>query len=69
MTLPSGVELAADPELIIAVVSVAPTAEQLEGDVRRGGGRGGRGRGGRGRGAAAEGAAEAPAEAPAEAAA
>ena len=46
--LPDGVELAADPDLIIAVVAVAPTAEQLEGEGRRGGrargGRGGRGR-------------------------
>jgi large subunit ribosomal protein L25 len=31
--LPSGVELAADAELILAVVSVAPTAEELEGEV------------------------------------
>ena len=31
--LPSGLELAADAELILAVVSVAPTAEQLEGEV------------------------------------
>jgi large subunit ribosomal protein L25 len=30
--LPSGVDLAVDPETIIAVVSVAPTAEQLEGE-------------------------------------
>jgi large subunit ribosomal protein L25 len=30
--LPSGVELAADPDLIVALVSVAPTAEQLEGE-------------------------------------
>ncbi len=33
VTLPSGVELAVDVEMIIAVVSVAPTAEQLEGIV------------------------------------
>jgi large subunit ribosomal protein L25 len=33
VTLPSGVELAVDVEMIIAVVSVAPTAEQLEGVV------------------------------------
>jgi large subunit ribosomal protein L25 len=33
VTLPSGVELAADPELILAVVSVAPTAEQLGAEV------------------------------------
>lgn len=31
--LPAGVELAADAELIIAVVTVAPSAEQLEGEV------------------------------------
>ncbi|NUT34531.1 MAG: 50S ribosomal protein L25/general stress protein Ctc [Hamadaea sp.] len=31
--LPRGVELAADPETTIAVVSVAPTAEQLEGET------------------------------------
>jgi large subunit ribosomal protein L25 len=30
--LPSGVELVADPDLIVAVVTVAPTAEQLEGE-------------------------------------
>jgi large subunit ribosomal protein L25 len=29
VTLPSGVELAADPELVVAVISAAPTAEQL----------------------------------------
>jgi large subunit ribosomal protein L25 len=33
VTLPAGVELAADPHLVLAVVSVAPTAEQLEGEV------------------------------------
>ena len=33
VTLPAGVELAADPELILAVVTLAPTAEQLEGEV------------------------------------
>ena len=33
VTLPSGVELTDDVEMIIAVVSVAPTAEQLEGIV------------------------------------
>ena len=33
VTLPSGVELAADTELVIAVVAMAPTAEQLEGEV------------------------------------
>jgi large subunit ribosomal protein L25 len=31
ITLPSGATLHADPDLVIAVVSVAPTAEQLEG--------------------------------------
>lgn len=31
--LPRGAELHADPELVLAVVSVAPTAEQLEGAV------------------------------------
>jgi large subunit ribosomal protein L25 len=31
--LPSGVELAADAELILAVVSVAPSAEELEGEA------------------------------------
>lgn len=31
--LPSGATLAADPELVVAVVSLAPTAEQLEGEV------------------------------------
>jgi large subunit ribosomal protein L25 len=31
--LPSGAELHADPELVIAVISVAPTAEELEGAV------------------------------------
>jgi large subunit ribosomal protein L25 len=30
--LPAGAELAADPEIVIAIVSVAPTAEQLEAD-------------------------------------
>jgi large subunit ribosomal protein L25 len=29
--LPSGVELAADSELVVAVISAAPTAEQMEG--------------------------------------
>jgi len=33
VTLPSGVALAVDVEMIIAMVSVAPTAEQLEGIV------------------------------------
>jgi large subunit ribosomal protein L25 len=31
--LPEGVELAADPEMVIAVVAAAPTAEQMEGEV------------------------------------
>jgi len=31
--LPSGAELVADPSLIVAVVSMAPTAEQLEGET------------------------------------
>lgn len=31
--LPSGVELAADPELVIAVVTAAPTAEQMEAEA------------------------------------
>jgi large subunit ribosomal protein L25 len=31
VTLPDGVGLAADPELILAVISVSPSAEQLEG--------------------------------------
>jgi large subunit ribosomal protein L25 len=31
--LPSGVDLAVDPETIITVISVAPSAEQLEGEV------------------------------------
>jgi large subunit ribosomal protein L25 len=33
LTLPDGVSLAVDPELILAVISVAPSAEQLEGEV------------------------------------
>ncbi|WP_213452959.1 50S ribosomal protein L25/general stress protein Ctc [Rhizomonospora bruguierae] len=33
LKLPSGVELVSDPEAIIAVVSVAPSAEQLEGET------------------------------------
>ena len=33
VTLPRGAELAADPELAIAVISVAPSAEQLEGEA------------------------------------
>jgi large subunit ribosomal protein L25 len=36
VTLPSGSELAADPELVIALISVAPSAEQLEGEVGEG---------------------------------
>jgi large subunit ribosomal protein L25 len=31
VALPAGAELAADPELMVAVITVAPTAEQLEG--------------------------------------
>ncbi|HEX6499371.1 MAG TPA: 50S ribosomal protein L25/general stress protein Ctc [Micromonosporaceae bacterium] len=31
--LPQGVELAADPNLIVAVISAAPTAAELEGEV------------------------------------
>jgi large subunit ribosomal protein L25 len=31
--LPAGADLAADPELVVAVVALAPTAEQLEGAV------------------------------------
>jgi large subunit ribosomal protein L25 len=31
--LPAGIDLAVDPESIITVISVAPTAEQLEGEV------------------------------------
>ncbi|MGN9911933.1 50S ribosomal protein L25/general stress protein Ctc [Phytohabitans sp. LJ34] len=33
VTLPRGSELAADPETVIAVVSVAPSAEELEGET------------------------------------
>jgi large subunit ribosomal protein L25 len=33
VTLPSGVELVADPETTIAVISVAPSAEALEGET------------------------------------
>jgi large subunit ribosomal protein L25 len=33
IVLPQGVELAADPELILVVVTAAPTAEQLEAEV------------------------------------
>jgi large subunit ribosomal protein L25 len=31
--LPEGVELAADPEMVVAVVAAAPTAEEMEGEV------------------------------------
>jgi large subunit ribosomal protein L25 len=31
--LPAGAELAADPDVTVAVITVAPTAEQLEGEV------------------------------------
>jgi large subunit ribosomal protein L25 len=54
VALPAGVELAADPHLVLAVVSVSPSAEQLEGE-------------GVGEAAAEEPEAEAPAEEPAEA--
>ena len=33
VVLPAGADLAADPELVVAVVTLAPTAEQLEGVV------------------------------------
>jgi large subunit ribosomal protein L25 len=33
VALPAGADLAADPELVVAVVTMAPTAEQLEGAV------------------------------------
>lgn len=33
VTLPSGVELAAEADLILAVISVAPSAEELEGEA------------------------------------
>jgi large subunit ribosomal protein L25 len=33
VTLPDGVELAADSDMILAIVTLAPTAEQLEGEV------------------------------------
>jgi large subunit ribosomal protein L25 len=33
VTLPAGAELAADPEIVIAMVTVAPTAEQMEAEV------------------------------------
>lgn len=33
VSLPAGVELAADPELVIAVVTAAPTAEQMEAEA------------------------------------
>jgi large subunit ribosomal protein L25 len=33
VTLPEGVELVGDPETVVAIVSVAPTAEDLEGDT------------------------------------
>jgi len=31
--LPEGVELAADPEMVVAVVAAAPTAEEMEGEA------------------------------------
>jgi len=33
IVLPRGTELAGDPESVIAMISVAPTAEQLEGEI------------------------------------
>jgi large subunit ribosomal protein L25 len=33
LKLPDGASLAADPEIVVAVISLAPTAEQLEGEV------------------------------------
>jgi large subunit ribosomal protein L25 len=57
--LPSGVELAADTELVIAVVAMAPTAEQLEGEVTEAEAEAEEGA----EGAPAEESAEAPAEA------
>jgi len=57
--LPSGVELADDTELVIAVVAMAPTAEQLEGEVAEAETEGEEGA----EGAPAEESAEAPAEA------
>jgi large subunit ribosomal protein L25 len=33
VTLPTGVELAADPELVVAIITGAPTAEQLEAEA------------------------------------
>jgi large subunit ribosomal protein L25 len=33
VTLPEGAELAADPETVVAMVTVAPTAEQMEAEV------------------------------------
>lgn len=54
VNLPSGTELAADPELVIAMVTVAPSAEELEGEPAE-------------EAPAAEGTEEAPAEAAAQA--
>jgi large subunit ribosomal protein L25 len=63
VTLPDGVELTADPDLIVAVITTAPTAEQLEGEVAEA-------VEAEAEGEAAEGeAAETPTEAPTEAAA
>ena len=31
--LPDGVELAADPDMVVAVVAAAPTAAEMEGEV------------------------------------
>lgn len=36
VALPAGAELAADPETVIAIVNVAPTAEQMEAEVTEG---------------------------------
>jgi large subunit ribosomal protein L25 len=36
IALPDGVELAADPEFVVAVVTAAPTAAQLEGETAEG---------------------------------
>ena len=33
ITLPDGVELAADPELVVALVAAAPTAAEMEGEA------------------------------------
>ena len=33
MQLPAGVTLVADPDMVVAVISAAPTAEELEGET------------------------------------